>query len=83
MKGNDISKFYQNLFNCYSIAAPPKRCGQNEVFDSCGAGCQPSCRDPHPVSFSKSHSKSIWSNACRIFQGMVNTDRFIPTFHPT
>ncbi|PIO57851.1 hypothetical protein TELCIR_20729, partial [Teladorsagia circumcincta] len=25
-----------------------QRCGPNEVFDSCGSACEPSCRDPNP-----------------------------------
>ncbi|KIH53236.1 hypothetical protein ANCDUO_16642, partial [Ancylostoma duodenale] len=26
------------------------RCGRNEVFDACGSACEPTCRNPNPVS---------------------------------
>ncbi|KAJ1375106.1 hypothetical protein KIN20_038362 [Parelaphostrongylus tenuis] len=64
--------FHLLLFSSFFVAAFPQLfpfsvCGQNEVFDLCGA-CEPTCRDPNPVCVIPCLP------ACRCRNGFIRND---------
>ncbi|KAG7190299.1 hypothetical protein KM043_006415 [Ampulex compressa] len=37
------------VFAATVMSSPPvKKCGKNEIWNSCGTACEPSCKNPKP-----------------------------------
>nr|CDJ97123.1 Protease inhibitor I8 domain containing protein [Haemonchus contortus] len=57
------------VFACVALGFAQTNCGPNEVFDSCGSKCEPTCGEPNP----KACATSCFMG-CRCRQGFFRDD---------